>query len=84
MTPMVSAPQTIAGESGRCTGKREEGVPTIGTISESLERFTKSIFKVFFWKFYILDMFWGSFRGVKTYSEQKRFIGQDFKEKAKK
>ena len=25
-----------------------------------------------------LDMFWGSFRGVKTYSEQKRFMGQDF------
>ena len=41
------------------------------------ERFSKSFFKVFFWKFF-WDMFWGSFRGVKTYSEQKRFMGQDF------
>ena len=23
-------------------------------------------------------MFWGSFGGLKTYSEQKRFLGQDF------
>ena len=42
----------------------------------SPEEFSKSFFEVLFKNF--LDMFWGSFRGVKTYSEQKRFMGQDF------
>ena len=44
----------------------------------SPEEFSKSFFEVLFKNF--LDMFWGSFRGVKTYSEQKRFMGQNFYE----
>ena len=35
--------------------------------------FSRSLFGIF-----LGDMFWGSYRGVKTYSEQKRFMGQDF------
>ena len=37
----------------------------------------KSFFKVFLLKFF-LGYVWGSFRGVKTYSEQKRLLGKNF------
>ena len=49
-------------------------------ICKSLEGFSTSFSKVSFWEKNFLDMFWGSFKGVKTYSEQKRFMGQDFEE----
>ena len=42
------------------------------------ERFSKSFFKVFFLEKIFLDIFWRSFRGLKMYSEKKRFMGQDF------
>ena len=32
----------------------------------------QSFFKVFFWKKICLDIFWRSFRGIKTYSEKKK------------
>ena len=40
---------------------------------DSQSHFSRSLF----WEIF-LDMFLGSFKGVKTYSEQKRFMGQDF------
>ena len=44
----------------------------------STARFSKSFFKVFLLGKIFLGMFWGSFGGLKTYSEQIRFMGQDF------
>ena len=38
---------------------------------KSPEGFSKSFFKVSFIEKFKKNMFWGSFRGVKTYSEQK-------------
>ena len=40
-------------------------------------KFSNSFFKVFLGEKF-LGMFWGSFGGLKTYSEQIRFMGQDF------
>ena len=39
-----------------------------------LSHFSRSLF----WEKNLLDMFWVSFGGVETYSEQKRFLGLDF------
>ena len=49
-----------------------------GAIEGEKEGFSKSFFKVLFGKF-SLDMFWGSFRGVKTYSEKKDIWVRTFK-----
>ena len=46
-------------------------------ISESPEELSKSFFKVPFLEIFFRHVL-GSFRDVKTYSEQKRFMGQDF------
>ena len=42
-----------------------------------LEGFSKSFSMSLSWKFSV-DILWGSISGVKRYSEQKRFMGQDF------
>ena len=60
-------------KAGGIKGRRREPAK----IGKSPEGFSKSLFKVFLENFF-KDMFWGSFRGVKLYSEQKRFMGQDF------
>ena len=41
-------------------------------------RIFKVIFQGLFFGKKLLDMFWGNCRDVNTYSEQKRFMGQDF------
>ena len=38
----------------------------------------KVIFQGLFLEYNFFDIFWGSLGGLKTYSEKKRFVGQDF------
>ena len=61
-------------KAGAIKGRRRE--PT--KIDENPEGFSKSVFKVPFLEILFKDIFWGSFRDVKSYSEQKRFLGQTF------
>ena len=69
---MLLSALELAKLAGAIKGRRSEPAK----ISESLEGLSKSFFKVFF-----LDIFCGSFKGVKMYSEQKRFLGQNHREK---
>ena len=64
-----------AREGGNHIG-REGGSPLI--LARARKDFQSHFSKSFFWEKKNLDMFLGSFRDVKTYSEQKRFMGQDF------
>ena len=47
-------------------------------LARAREVFSRSFFKVSFWEKIFLDIFWRSFGGLKMYSEQKRFMGQEF------
>ena len=49
------------------------------TIVGTSERFSKSLFKVFFWGKIFLENFWRSFRHLKTYSEKNDLWVRTFK-----
>ena len=53
------------------------GVPNRRTAARPRHDFLSNFSRSCFGKNF-LGMFWGSFNGVKTYSEQNRIMGQDF------
>ena len=55
-------------------GRRRESANIGEARIDFQSHFSRSFFCIFF-----KDTFLGSLRGVKTYSEQKTFLGQNFK-----
>ena len=74
--------RTFGGRVGKSADKARPSifrrVMTLGKLSGPRNDFQSHFSRSFFGKKIFLDIFWRSFRGLKTYSEKKRFVGQDF------